>query len=63
MFAIAISTKKFYDSELAASEAAKSFINNNHGYMVMKDKSEGEIRRIASRIWLYYGLESRVFEI
>lgn len=63
MFMIAIKSKNFYDSEFANSEAAKGWRDNGHGWMTLKDKSEGELKTLASRIWLHYSLESRVFEI
>ena len=62
MFMIAIKSRCFFDSEFAASEAAKGWVSKN-GWMVIRDSSEGTLRKLASAIWRVYGLESRVFEI
>lgn len=64
MFAIAVKTKSFNDNfEFLNSELSKGWINNQHGFMVIKDKSEGELRKLASVLFRHFGLESRVFEI
>lgn len=60
---IAIKSRHFFDSEFAASEAAKGWVDNKNGWMVIRDSSEGILRKLASTIWWVYGLESRVFEI
>ena len=62
MFMIAIKSKHFFDSEFAASPAAKQWVVKN-GWATFRSSSEGKLRKIASTVWWEYGLESRVFEI
>ena len=64
MFMIAIKTKAANDnSEFKNSELSKGWVNNGHGYLTIKDSSEGTLRKLASVLFREYGLESRVFEI
>ena len=61
---IAIKTKAANDNfEFKNSELSKGWVDNKNGWMVIRDSSEGTLRKLASVLFRNFGLESRVFEI
>ena len=62
MYAIAISSKAFFDSEFANSSLAKQF-SQKRNFVILHSPSEGFLKTLASRLFHEHGLESRVFEI
>ena len=62
MYAIAISSKAFFDSEFANSSLAKQF-SQKKKFMILHSPSEGFLKTLASRLYHNHGLESRVYEV
>ena len=62
MYAIAISSKAFFDSEFANEELAKQF-SQKRNFMILHSPSEGYLRTLASRLFREYSLEAKVYEI